>query len=256
MKASCVCLALVLLVATVARADKTAINADLRALIDQKAYEEALGKLADIAPSERNAEWQDLASKAAVGFINAEPDGATQLGYVLRLDAMYPTLLNSASYTSLRADIITKNYSACFDNVSRYRRQSHLKDCVDVGYKLIDADPGDGKLAMAIAKTAYHQLKDAEAYVSDVLFKRAVDAAKGGAVCKDPDTWAVTQRGMGGDASSNTAGAAHDISIACWSELRKPFVAWIGGTQGNWRKNACVVMRDKKESDLSMCTGK
>jgi hypothetical protein len=226
-----------MMISAVALADKTISIADLR------------------APSDRNAEWQDLASKAAIGFINAEQDGATKLGYILRLDSMYPTLVKSAGYASLRSDVASKNYSACYDNQSRYTRQSHLKGCVDIGASLIDGDPGNATLAITLAKASYHQLKDSDAYLSVVLFKRAVDAAKG-AACKDADTWAATQRGMGGSADSDTAKAAHDVSVACWSNLRKPFLAWIGDTQANWRKNACVVIREKKESDLSMCSGK
>jgi hypothetical protein len=255
-KHSGLCAALLVTISAVAFADKTTTIADLRALVDQKAYEEAIGKLGDIAPTERNAEWQDLASKAATGFVNAEQDGPTKLGYILRIDSMYPTLVENASYSSVRTDVASKNYAACFDHQSRYTRQSHLKNCVDVGATLVDGDPANAALALTLSKTAYHQLKDADAYLSVVLFKRAVDAAKGGATCKDADTWAVTQRGMGGNSDSDTAKAAHDISVACWSDLRKPFLAWLGGTQGNWRKNACVVMREKNESDLSLCANK
>ena len=255
-KTSGLCAALLVTISAAAFADKTTTMADLKALIDQKAYEEAIGKLGDIAPSARNAEWQDVASKAAIGFITAEQDGNTKLAYILRIDSRYPTIIKSSSYEWMRADVVTKNYPACFDHQTRWDRDSGLKDCVDAGAKLIDSDAGNAKLALTLAKAAYHQLKDAEAYMSVVMFRRAVDAAKGGAACKDADTWAATQRGMGGASDSDTAKAAHDIATACWGDLRKAYLEWIPGTQSNWRKNGCVVMREKKEKDLSMCTGK
>jgi len=248
---------LLVMVSTVALADRTTSMADLRALIDQKAYEEAISRLGDIAPTDRNADWQDLAAKAAVGLINGEKDGANKLAFVLRIDSMYPTLGQNAGYATLRAEVATKNYPACFDaHHSRYGRHDYGKDCVEMGAKLIDGDASNAKLTLTLAKAAYHQLKDEESFKTVVLFKRAVDAAKGGAACKDADTWAATQRAMGGPADSDHAKAAHDIATACWSELRKSYLDWIVGTKGAWRTNGCVVMKEKKEHDLSMCTGK
>ena len=63
---------LVALVPVVAHADKDKkyTLADLKALVDGKSFTEALEHLDDVSPSERKADWQDLAGRAAVGAVD------------------------------------------------------------------------------------------------------------------------------------------------------------------------------------------
>jgi len=57
--------ACVLVATTPAAADKDKkyTLADLKALVKDKAYKEAVVHLGDVAPSERTAEWQDIAEE-------------------------------------------------------------------------------------------------------------------------------------------------------------------------------------------------
>src|SRR5271156_39505 len=49
--------------------DKKYTMADLKALVTQQSYREAVQHLDDVAPSERNADWQEVAGTAAAGFV-------------------------------------------------------------------------------------------------------------------------------------------------------------------------------------------
>ena len=61
--------------ATTAHADDRKYTlADLKALIEQKGYQEAIEHMKDIAPSERKAEWIDIAGTAGAGLITGAPD--------------------------------------------------------------------------------------------------------------------------------------------------------------------------------------
>src|SRR5688572_17504153 len=77
--------------------------ADLKALVEQKAYMEAVQHMADVAPAERNAEWTDLAGRASAGLVS----GATadqKLMYMLTIDQSLPGALKSPKYLAVRAD--------------------------------------------------------------------------------------------------------------------------------------------------------
>src|SRR3569833_3036890 len=95
-----VCVAAILLTASFASADKHKrfTLADLKSLIEQKSYREALQHLGDISPSERKAEWQDLAGQAAVGVVQGGEDEISQLAMMIEIEHQYPIVIKNAKY--------------------------------------------------------------------------------------------------------------------------------------------------------------
>ena len=93
--------------AALARADapKDTI-ADLKALVAQQAYKEAYVHLADIAPSQRNADWIDVGGEACAGLLGTvDASDGTTLALIDQIDRNFPPLLKSAKYTKARADL-------------------------------------------------------------------------------------------------------------------------------------------------------
>ncbi|HUJ62495.1 MAG TPA: hypothetical protein VLX92_28535 [Kofleriaceae bacterium] len=243
MLVSCLCLA-----ASVASADndKKYTMTDLKALVDQKSFQEALMHLGDIAPSARNAEWQDVAVRAALGMVDSGEDAVTKLTYMIAIEKQYPVLIKNAKYAAMRTDLGPKGFDACFQG-------GDTQTCLDYALKFIDADPGNGKLALAIAKVGRRGMNS---YSAVPLFKRAVASNKA-AVCKDDDLSITIVAALGLPADyTNQVDARSIASTACWAELRKPIVDELAkGETGYFHDNACALLKDKHDRDAArLCT--
>src|SRR5437868_4830171 len=86
---------------------------DLKALIGQKGYREVLQHLEDIAPSDRNQDWIDVAGQAAAGYLATAEDGE-KLQLMVQIEKQYPTIIKSSAYTKARLDAVPKAFSKCY----------------------------------------------------------------------------------------------------------------------------------------------
>src|SRR5215203_5806486 len=111
--------------------------ADLKSLVAQKSFKEAVEHLSDVAPSERTADWQAVAADAAAGYIGSLKDDnlVTKVLEIERVDGEYPAILKSAKYTKVRGEVGLKAYKGCFEN------SYWIDECLDHAFKFIEADP-------------------------------------------------------------------------------------------------------------------
>lgn len=235
----------VLLLSTLALADKDKkyTLADLKALVQQKSYQEAIEHLEDIAPADRNADWQDVAGQAAVGMVGTGKDAMTKVAYMIGIEGRFPAVLKYGKYAALRADVGPKGFEACFK-----ASYGDVSECLDHATKFVDADPTNGKLALAVAKIARRNMN---AYGAIPLFKRASAATKGG-VCKDDDFQLAVHGALGLPGDYDNAKDGRELAGSCWSELRKSVVAELGKHEGGYFKtNACEVMKAKNDRDAA-----
>src|SRR5688500_8097977 len=88
--------------------------ADLKTLVSQKSFKEAVAHLTEVSPSERNADWLNVAVDAAVGYIAglSNDDLAAQILEIERIDSEVPAILGSTKYTKVRAEIGVKGFDA------------------------------------------------------------------------------------------------------------------------------------------------
>src|SRR5687768_12013487 len=117
---------------SMATADKKPYTlADLKTLVSQKSYKEAVDHLGDLSPSERNADWQAVAADAAAGYIGglSNDNLVTKVLEIEKVDGQYPTILKSAKYTKVRAEIGLKAYKGCFEN------SYWIDECLDHAFK-------------------------------------------------------------------------------------------------------------------------
>lgn len=233
------------LVSVAAADDKRYTMADLKALVSQKSYREAVQHLGDISPSERNADWQAVAGEASAGLLaGASPD--EKLGTMMALEQQYPVLLKSPKYSAARSEAGPAAFAACF-------RNGDLDTCRTAALKFVDADPTNGKLALAIAKLARLNMNS---YSSVPFFKRALAANKGTAVCKDEDLSIAVIAALGLPYEDPLFVDARPIAgTTCWADLKKGILKELAANpNGYYKTNVCDLMRGKPAKETGDLT--
>jgi hypothetical protein len=235
--------AFAVLLPSAALADKKPYTlADLKALVSAKSYKEAVEHLKDVAPADRNAEWQDIAATAAGGYIGGLKDDnlVTKVLEIEKLDQDHPAILTPPKYTKVRAEIGLKAYEACFKN------SYWIDECLQHAMKFLEGDAGNTDLAFKMAKQVR---RNANAYGAVPFFKRALAGKNAAAVCKDDDLKLAVIAGLGLPADYDNAADSRTIaSGVCWDALKKPVLdAFNDESSGGYvKENACAVLKAKK----------
>lgn len=212
--------------------------ADLKALVAQKAYEEAVGHLGDVPPSERNAEWLDVAATAAGGLLTQLP--TEQIVYAIdAIDRGFPQVLTSAKYTKVRAEQGLKGYGRYLDSAGA--------DGLEQAMRFLGGDAANTDLALRMGKVVLRAFSSK--YAAAPFFQRAVGGKAPGAACKDEDLKTALVAALGVPRAYDAAVAARAIADACWSEQKKTIVEQLdeaGRTNGYVRANTCEILKAKK----------
>ena len=221
--------------------------ADLKALVAQRSYPEAVAHLSDIAPGERKADWLAVAVDAASGYLDglAADDLATKVWSIEALDAQYPQLLTQPRYTKVRADIGLRGYEACF------ARSEVLDACLRHATRFLDADAGNTELAFKLAKVLR---RSSNPDVSVPFFKRAVAGKPSAAMCKDDALQSAVLAGLGLPAEHERAADARAIaSGACFDPLKPAILEALDAEVpgGPVHGNACALMKGKRALDAT-----
>jgi hypothetical protein len=214
--------------------------ADLKALVSQRSFKEAVDHLQDVSPSERNGEWDGIAGDAAAGMIAglSNDDLAAKVLTIEEVEKDTPVILKSAKYRSVREDVGMKAYTECF-------RADYLTEvCMQHALKFVDGDPGNTGLALKRGKlvraNAYH-------YVAVPYFKRAVANKANAPACKDEDLHLAVVAGIG--LPKDDERAVDAIALAsgpCWENVKKAVVdAFNAEESGYTVKNACTFLVSK-----------
>jgi len=234
---------------------------DLKALIAQKGYQEVLQHLNDVAPSDRNQEWTDVAGQASAGYLADAEDGE-KLQLMLGLEKQYPALLKSAAYAKARLDAVPKAFGKCYSEAgSRYGGQSERLEgydkCIEISKKFIDSDPTNAALALALAKVPAHTSYPHKAIG---LLKIALTMAgkSTATVCKEPDLPGAVINSLY-FAGGKTLEETNEVAVACWDAVRKPlFVDVKKSDSDSFKTNACAVASAQKgysKDEKDACAG-
>jgi hypothetical protein len=212
---------------------------DLKTLVSQKAYEEAVEHLGDLPPSERNAEWLDVAATAAAGFVGQLP--VEQIVYGIEaVERAYPQVLTSAKYTKGRGELGLKGYARFLDGAGGRGLEQAMR--------FLDGEPANGGLALGMGKVVLGAFSSK--YAAAPFFKRAVAGkAPPSGVCKDEDLKTALVSALGLPSDYDGAAAARAIADACWSEQKKTIVEQFDearGGSGYVLANTCEILKAKK----------
>ena len=233
----------ILALSTAALADKAKPYTldDLKALVSQKSYEEAVSHLGDVAPSERKAEWLDVAATAAAGYVA----GLTSDQVVYAIDAIdraYPQVLKVEKYSKVRTEQGLKGYEKCLGS-----GWGGGSECLEKAMKFTEADAANSELALKMGKVVMRSFSSK--YTAAPFFKRAV-SGKSLAACKDEDLKTSMLSAFAVPKSYDAAAAGREIAELCWSEHKKTVVDQfneaVKSDSSYVRKNTCEILKSKK----------
>lgn len=213
--------------------------ADIKVLVSQKSYTEAVSHLTDIPPSERNADFLAVAADAAVGYLGTT-DARSKIYAFEMFDTQLPMLLKSPKYAKARVDGVA-GFESCLSGYGR-------ADCFERAFKFVDVDPTNAELALKMAKLVRRNSSPAAAAAG--FFKRAVSAAgkATGAVCKDPDLKMTVVSGFNVPDHYDDAKAVREIVTGnCWGELKSTVQEEYkkAGETSYERLNTCEILKAK-----------
>jgi hypothetical protein len=213
--------------------------ADLKALVQQKSYDEALDHAGDVAPADRNADWNAVVGQAAAGAVASQPGDLLRLTVAIDIEKRFPVVLKSSAYLGVRTEVGPKGFETCFQD--SYDPQA----CRDYALKFVDADPSNGKLALAMAKIARRNMFSQNAIP---FFTRAV-AAGGAGACKDADLELAVVAALGLSTSDALFTDARTIAAgSCWSDLAAPIVKALDHEDDTYIENACALLKAKHQT--------
>jgi hypothetical protein len=221
--------------ATSAHADTKLTLAELKSLIGQSAYKEAFIHLADVSPSERKADWTDVAATASAGVLaTVSSDDGTAIALIDEIDRDYPQLVKAPKYAKARADYGVKGLAGCF--AEAYGADT----CVQLAVRFVGNANDDHALELAVAKLVRQHAGSATAVP---LFKRVL-AGKDKSACKDEDAKTAIIAGL--DVAS--AGDAKALVATCWDSIKDDVMkAFDGAGNGSeLQHNTCEILMPKK----------
>jgi len=219
--------------------------ADLKALVSQRSYGEAVQHLSDIAPRERNADWLAVAVDAASGYVGLPGEPAAKVFEIEDLDTRYPQLLTSPKYTKVRAEVGLRGYEACF------ARRASLDTCIERATRFLDADASNTELAFGLAKALR---RNSNPYVSVPFFKRAVAGSATSPMCKDDALRSAVLAGLGLPKDQDLASDARAIASGpCFDPLKPEILKGLDAEVpgGPLHVNTCEFMKAKRALDAS-----
>lgn len=234
--------------ATTAHADdKKYTMADLKALIEQKGYQEAIDHLKDISPSERKAEWIDIAGTAGAGIVTGAPDAETKLGFMVQVEKDLPAILKSPKYLTARADAAGAAFNACFDH-------GDFQQCRDYALVFVDNDPKNAKATLDVAKAVRRGMSH---FGAVPFFKRALAAGKPATVCADEDLALAVISGLGLDEKDARLADSQAIGTTCWKNVKDAVLKELlsdSNKNGRFHDNACAVAKANKAATGDVAT--
>jgi len=216
--------------------------ADLKTLVSQNSFKEAVEHLNDVPPSERTAPWLEVATAAGTGYISglSNDNLVTKVLTIEQLDADVPPLLKVAKYTKVRAEVGLKAYDACLQN-------SYWTDeCLQHAIKFVEADGSNTDLALKMAKLVR---KNAKSWAALPFFKKALAGKPSAAACKDSDLALAVTSGLALPKDYDRAADARAIAPGpCWDHLKKPILEAFNedSENGYVRQNSCDFLKAKK----------
>lgn len=235
-------------IATTARADdKKYTLADLKALIEQKSYQEAIEHLKDVAPTERKAEWIDIAGTAGAGLLTGAPDAETKLMFMISVEKDVPGILKSPKYLTARADAAGAAFNACFD-------RGDFQQCRDYALVFVDNDPKNAKATLDVAKAVRRGMSH---FGAVPFFKRALAAGKPATVCADEDLALAVVSGLGLEKDDARLAESQAIATTCWKNVKDPVIKELlsdGNKKGRFHDNACALVKANKAATGDVAT--
>jgi hypothetical protein len=244
MRSSTTIAALLLATAAVHADDKKYTLPDLRALVAQASWTEAVIHLADIPPAQRGADWQDVAASAAAGLLESVGgEDGTALAVIDSIDRDYPQLRKVARYARARTERGPRAVAGCLAQAHDYGPD--LDACMVAGVRFVDNSGGDRALTIAVAKLGVDKASPANTLV---LWKRVV-GPKDTVACKEPALATAVIGGLDTAPEGSIAKDARAVMGTCWTEVAAAVEKAFDehGNASSVHGNTCEILKAKKK---------
>lgn len=219
--------------------------AELRALDKQSDWRELLSRVRQVAPTQRDAEWEALVERAAIGVlegtdVKSAGEAESRLRTMDELVKEYPSLGRSKTYFAKRAELGLHDLKLTFSN-SRHSRgdDSWLPQVKE----FVEKDTQTPGLAQRAAKELILGRLVAEVAfpLYQVAFKRDGDS-----VCHDAELpkviVGVIQDGSWADEAKQVA------TERCWAQLKGPLLAELEKKERPYVKRVCPMISGKADA--------
>jgi hypothetical protein len=172
---------------------------DLAALEKRRGFSELVEHLDDVPPAKRDAAWEALAEKGAIGLVSqylVDRESLAAAGAADELGKRYPHLTSSAPFMQKRAEAGLDGFRTC------YERSWSGAECTERFVGFVEADEGKTDLALKAGrlvitkqfpyvavrffKYAVASKTSRAAACADAELQRAVQAAEDGLPENDP----------------------------------------------------------------------
>lgn len=234
---------------------KSAAYADLRALDKQQNYVEMMGRLKDVAPAERDEEWEGYVERACIEAITKAEikDGRAGEHVLAIIDdqlVAFPSLKKSTAWFQARAD---KGVEAFKWTYSNYRHSTGDEQWVPKIVAYVEKDTLTKGVVQRFAKdvVAARLVASSAWPLYDLAFKRDGDA-----VCSDSKLVDVVIDVI--DYQSWLDVMKPLVTTRCAAQLKKPVAEKLKKNDStSFRKGACQVLAGQADvaDALKICEG-
>ncbi len=212
--------------------------ADLKALSEQKAFQELLEKAEGLPAAERTAAWRGLVATAAAGVITSGKKVKAPFTEASQAEALadrFTFLDDDAAFKAAKDQAVVKGLRDCMAEGSE-------GPCWDVFAKLEKTLKGPAALEAAKAFVSFGAVK----YRPMVLFANGL-TQKDGPGCADPALLDAVLAAFDLPPDSDGAKAAVRVTFeTCWAALGPKRKEWLIGAGDNRFANLCKPLRSKK----------
>lgn len=223
--------------------------ADIQALAKANAWAELLAKATDVPPSERNATWNELVTKAAIA--RANDTSLTDRTITEENEALlqvYPVLASNREFMDARGRRGVLAFGGCFRDVY------DLEVCMTRARAFVNADPKNTTLTRDMALlVARHAAPKAPAVE---FFHPAISAARtagdAGAkdlkdICAKPELVdAVSSAFSNFDADNAWVKKSQELADWCWAAMDHDKLVKASLESDRGFANGCAVFLAKK----------
>jgi hypothetical protein len=208
--------------------------AELDALAEAGSWPELYDRLADVRPTKRDAHWQELVEKAAIGELTPLASGGETIEELLAAPARYypkfPSLRKSSGFVTLRAVIGVKAFRQC---------RGH-DNCLQHSVNFFRTIPiPDLKLALDMA----HSASDWGARA--LFYAQGLDAPGGSAVCADRELAHDIAFAMA-DSEKEYAKEARAVAEKCFEQVKDALIDGLAKNSQDYPKNTCELLFEHK----------
>jgi hypothetical protein len=226
-------------------ADQSYSLADLKALAAKSQWQELIGHIEDIPPKQRNAEWDALLERAAIGLIsnNSQDVGSyASFSAAERLVERYQALGASKAFMAKRFEVAAAAYQSCLNETY------DGGECVRSMEQFVKVGTPPSEVPFRFGKMIRAKLNH---YVAVPFFHRALQGKPiNSPECSDADLQLAVEAGLGLPSDEESARQAREIAgDSCWPSARAALLEQLTkrGEKSYDAQNICSVLKAKGE---------